>query len=148
MAKHSAFGAILSVGTTSVIASATYTAIAQISEITPARPKAEKVDLSTHDDSTRHRTFVAGRIDPGDYEISGALDPANATHFGASGLSGLAATGETRAFKLTLPDTGATIVAFQGFVSDFGIGPINHDGGLTFEATIGVTGAQTYDYST
>ena len=148
MAKHSAFGAILSVGTTSVIASATYTAIAQIDSITPGEPSTEKVDVSTHDDATRYRTFVQGRIDPGEYEISGVLDPANATHFGADGLSGLAATGETRAFKLTLPDTGATVVAFQGFVMTFGIGELAQDDALRFRATIAVTGAQTYDYTT
>lgn len=144
MAKDSAFGAQLQIGSTSVIATATYTTVANVRSITPPNPTTDMIDVSTHDDADRYRTFVAGRIDAGEVTIEGLLDPANATHIGAAGLQGLRDSGELRAFKIIYPDDGALEVAFQGIVTAFQPGPLAHDGAMEFSASIKVSGSTTY----
>ena len=145
MAKFSAHGAQLQIGSTSDIGTAVYTTVAQVSNIEPPEQTTDLIDVSTHDDSTRFRTFVAGRVDGGEVSISGFLDPSAATHMnGAGSLLALRDSGEVRAFKIIYPDTGAAELAFQGIVTGFQPGPLATDGAIEFSATIKATGAQTF----
>ena len=142
--RLSAFGTQFQIGSTAVIATAVYTTVAGVTNIDPPEAVTDMIDASAHDDATRHRVFVAGRIDSGEVGIEGYLDPAEATHIGAAGLQGLRDAGTERAFKIIFPDAGAMELAFLGIVTGFKPGPAAHDGLLEFSATIKVSGSVSY----
>lgn len=144
MAKYSAFGAVLKIGSTDVVASATYTTVAQVSNISGPSMQMDTIDVTTHDSSGGFREFVEGLVDPGEVTFDLVYDPDAATHANSSGGVVYELHQRTKkAWSLDFTDSTATVVKFQGFVTSFEPS-MSVDGAMTASLTIKITGELTW----
>lgn len=144
MAKYSAFGAVLKIGSTDVVGTATYTAIAQVSNISGPSMQMDTIDVTTHDSTDGFREFVEGLVDPGEVTFDLVFDPDEATHDNASGGVLYELHQRTKkAFSLDFTDSTATVVKFQAFVTSFEPS-LSVDGAMTASLTLKLTGTLTW----
>lgn len=140
MAKYSAFGTQLKIGSTSGSGG---TAIAAVTSIDGPELTLETIDVTTHDSPNGFREFIGGLKDAGEVSMELAFDPANATHKNASGglLYALLNRSVTE-FTLVLPSSPSVSWYFNALVTQFQVqAPI--DDKLPANVTLKITGAPT-----
>lgn len=140
MAKYSAFGTQLKIGSTSGSGG---TAIAAVTSIDGPELTLETIDVTTHDSPSGFREFIGGLKDAGEVSMELAFDPANATHKNASGglLYALLNRSVTE-FTLVLPSSPSVSWYFNALVTQFQVqAPI--DDKLPANVTLKITGAPT-----
>ena len=138
MAEYSGYGATLSIYITS-----SYTAIAQIRDITGPSMALDTIETSSRDSAWKK--FVPGQIDGGEVTFDLVYDPDATTHKeGTRGGLAYAVTNRQREqFKVTFPDTTPATAVFYGYVTKFVPKEPMNDA-LTADVTIKVDGAITW----
>lgn len=140
MAKYSAFGTVLRIGSTSGSGG---TAIANVVSIDGPELTLETIDVTTHDSPSGFREFIGGLKDGGEVGLELAFDPANATHRNASGGLLHALLNRTvLEYTLVLPSSPTVSWYFNALVTSFQTqAPI--DDKLPANVTLKITGAPT-----
>lgn len=115
--KISAHGTILNMG--DGIVTPVYTAIAQVESFDGPEIARGSVEAAAHDDADMIERIQNGLYSMG--PVSGTLlyDPADASHDASTGLLAVVESGEERAFQFIFPDTAASQIDFNGYVSRF-----------------------------
>src|SRR5579872_4354223 len=93
----------------------TFTAVAQLQRMTPSGSKQTMVDQTnvlTPDPGTQP---LPARVDSGDVDLAGVLDPANGSQLALGQMHGQ----KTLAWWKTLLADGVTIWTFQAYVSEY-----------------------------
>jgi predicted secreted protein len=133
MGTNSTKGTVLQVSIATV-----FTPVTQRTSIKPntrKRNEIETTDLDSADEAS-----IPGIRRAGELEVSGNLDPAEATH--AYLLSSYLA-GANESWKLILADAGAATDAFSGWIMEHEYGEAKVDQLQTYRAKIKITGATT-----
>lgn len=132
MAGVDAFGTVWSVSEDGVH----YVNVADVTEVGVLDASAETIDTTAHDTPDGWRTFVGGVKDAGELKMNINYDPAvHGTIFDLLGEDGVS-------HKVTLTDSGAAVVTFDGIVTGFSVGA-PYDDKLSGEVTIKVSGKPT-----
>lgn len=136
MASYDAFGTIWSIEFTNP----TFTPVGQVTNVDALDIDVDTIDVSSHDSTGQWREFVAGMKDAGELSMDLNLDPA--THMAATASVYAILGGDPIPMKITLPDTGAAEIAFDGIVTGFKASA-PYDDKLEATATVKVTGPIT-----
>ena len=136
MASYDAFGTIWSIE----FVAATFTPVGQVTNIDVLDIDVDTIDVSSHSSTGQWREFVAGMKDAGELSMDLNLDPA--THMAATDSVYAQVGGDPIGMKITLPDTGAAEIAFDGIVTGFSASA-PYDDKLEATATVKVTGPIT-----
>jgi predicted secreted protein len=113
MSKYAAFGTLLKAGNGA--SPEVFTAIAQGQDITGPAQKADTIDVTTHDDTSPYKAFIAGLVEGGDVKMPIVFDPALASH------TGLITNFEARVptnYQLVLPTSPSVKWSFAGLITD------------------------------
>lgn len=114
----------------------TFTDVADVTNIEVLNIKADTTDVSSHDSTGQWREFIGGMKDAGDLSMEVNYDPAiHGTIFSHIG-------GDPIKHKITLVDTGAHVVAFDGIITGLKVGA-PFDDKMNGTVTIKVSGAPT-----
>ena len=113
-------------------------AVAQILDITPPNPKANVIDVTTHDSTSGYKEKILGLIDAGQVKIKGNFYPGD--------TNGQIVLNNARANRtllssliLAFPSSIGCSWTFNAYVTEFQIiSPIDKQ--VTFEAVLEVTG--------
>lgn len=135
---RSAYGTLLKRGDGQV--PETFTAIAEVRDLSRTGPKQEKIDVTNHNQAATSRVmeFIMGLIDPGDVEMTLSWIPGNAGH---RGMWDDLHAATLRNYKIELADQSET-ESFAAYVMEIGRDfPV--DDVLSAEVTLGVTGLST-----
>ena len=131
-------------GTLKVDIASTYTAIAQIRDLSGPSMSANAIE-STHRDGGGVKEFIAGLRDGGEVSFDIVYDPALTTHSAsaAGGVVTLLSAGTKNGFQLVFADVGETTAEFDAIVTSFEpTMPI--DDLQTADVTLKVSGAITW----
>jgi predicted secreted protein len=126
MAKYAAKGAAIA-----YLSGTTYVPIAQVAEISyDLGGVADKVDVTTHDTVGNYREFVSTWLQTGRVDLTVVYDPGIASHAWLRTQGG-----NSKTFRITLPDTGDATETFTGT-----LGALNVSAGVDgrLEATVGI----------
>jgi predicted secreted protein len=108
MAGIDAFGTIWSISTDG---GTTFIPVAEVTKIDVLDVKADTTDVSSHDSPGQWREFIGGMKDAGSLSFDVNYDPAaHGTIFSNIG-------GDPIKQKITLPDAGAAVVAFDAIIT-------------------------------
>ena len=94
----------------------TFNAIGQIVEITPPNISRGVTPVPDHDDSGGIPFYADALYDGGEVTFTVKHDPALSTHDATDGIRAAMIDGNTRDWRIVLPDTGSTQYDFAGFV--------------------------------
>lgn len=111
-----AYGSILQLGDGAT--PEVFTAIAEITELTPPQMSRDDIDVTSHQSSDGYREFISGLRDGGEVTFKANWLPTNSTHDGTTGLLETFNDNDTHNWKVILPNTLITI-AFSGFLTAF-----------------------------
>ncbi len=111
-----AYGSILQLGDGAT--PEVFTAIAEITELTPPQMSRDDIDVTSHQSSDGYREFISGLRDGGEVSFKANWLPTNSTHDGTTGLLETFNDNDTHNWKVILPNTLITI-AFSGFLTAF-----------------------------
>lgn len=132
MAGVDAFGTTWSVSNDGVH----YVDVADVTEVGVLDASAETIDVTSHDSDDGWREFVGGVKDAGELKMNINYDPSvHGAIFALLGEDGVS-------HKVTLTDSGAAVVDFDGIVTGFSVGA-PYDDKLSGEVTVKVTGKPT-----
>lgn len=110
-----------------------YVDVADVTEIGVLDASAETIDTTTHDTTDGWRTFIGGVKDAGELKMSINYDPSlHGSIFDLLGEDGVS-------HRITLTDSGAAVLDFDGIVTGFSVGA-PFDDKLSGEVTVKVTG--------
>lgn len=126
MAKFAAKGAAIA-----YLSGTTYTTVANVAEISyDLGGVADKVDVTTHDTSGNYREYVSTWLQTGRVDVTLVYDPALVSHAWIR-----AQGGNSKTFRVTLPDAGDATETFTGT-----LGALNVSAGVDgrLEATFGI----------
>ena len=115
--KINANGTVLNLG--DAIISPTFVAIAQVETFDGPEISRGLTDVPTHDDSGAIRRLADALFSLGPVTFSILYDPVGGTHDAATGLAGLAESGEIRPFNFIFPDAASTQWDFDAVVNSF-----------------------------
>ncbi len=113
--------------------------VAEIRTITGPKNSSAEINVTNFDSEGDYNEFIAGMLDAGEITLSMNFVPADTgqvafnTDFNAR---------ETRAWELTLPDTGDCVIAGNGYVKSYDIDASTTDA-VKLNVTIRCTGATT-----
>jgi len=143
MTEYAALGTAFAIGDSATVATANYTDIAQIRNISGPSMSSDPIDVTSHDSTNGYREFVVALKDMGEITLDLIYDPDQATHANSSGGLFYEYTQATKkAYRLTLVDTSPTTIKFQAYVTAFN--PTNNfDGSMDAAVTLKITGAPT-----
>lgn len=143
MSEYAAFGTLLQIGDSTVQATANYTTIAQVQDISGPSLALNTDDVTAHDSTGGWMEFVATVKDGGEVTFDIVYDPAGTTHKNASGGLLYELDQKTaKAYKVVFTDTASTAWTFNAFVTAFEPGePV--DGKLSASVTLKITGQPT-----
>ena len=127
------FGCTLSCSTDDV----TFTPIAQLQRIKPSGSKQTLVDQTNVLTADPGALPLAVRVDSGDVEISGVLNPSNSSQLKLGQLHAQ----KTLAWWKVLLSDGVTVWSFQAFVSDFTPFDVTYNKFVPFTAKLRISGA-------
>jgi hypothetical protein len=116
----------------------TFTKVAQLKSIKPAGSKQTIVDQTNILTALPFTALLAARVDSGEIDIEGVLDPANGTQLG---LGQLHANLTLAWWKILLSD--GTQWSFQGLVSGFKPFEVDVAKAIIFAAKLRISGALT-----
>lgn len=131
-AAISAFGAVLARNGTT---------IAELTKIGPPKLKLDTAEVTNHQSSNSYREYIGTLLDAGEVSIEG-----NFIIGDTNGQIGLITDMEAKtvqSFVLTFPTAITATWTFTALVTAFEIGDMNHDGTLTFTATLKISGKPT-----
>jgi hypothetical protein len=111
-----AYGSILQLGDGAT--PEVFTAIAEITELTPPQMSRDDIDVTSHQSSDGYREFISGLRDGGEVSFKANWLPTNSTHDGTTGLLETFNDNVNHNWKVILPNTLITI-AFSGFLTAF-----------------------------
>lgn len=111
-----AYGSILQLGDGAT--PEVFTAIAEITELTPPQMSRDDIDVTSHQSSDGYREFISGLRDGGEVSFKANWLPTNSTHDGTTGLLETFNDDVNHNWKVILPNTLITI-AFSGFLTAF-----------------------------
>lgn len=111
-----------------------YTTIGQINSITGPSMSRDVIDTTALDTSGGYRTFIAGFRNPGTLTLNMNFTQSTYALMKADFESNTA-----RYYRITLPDTEATQLQFQGLVTELPL-TIPTDDKVTANVTIQITG--------
>ncbi|MCZ2155741.1 MAG: hypothetical protein LC114_17890 [Bryobacterales bacterium] len=111
-----AYGSILQLGDGAT--PEVFTAIAEITELTPPQMSRDDIDVTSHQSSDGYREFISGLRDSGEVSFKANWLPTNSTHDGTTGLLETFNDDVNHNWKIILPNTLITI-AFSGFLTAF-----------------------------
>ena len=115
----------------------TYTAIGEVTSITPPNESVDVIDVTHMDSPNRTREFIQGLIDPGDASAEVNWVPGGVTE---DFVLGWRTSGETRNVRITMAND--TTYTFPAFVTGWSPqAPV--DGKLAATLTMKVAGAVT-----
>lgn len=97
----------------------TFTAIANIGDMTGPGMSATVVDVTSHSTGSPWRQKIVTLLDNGDITLPLFFLPADSGHDASTGLLSVFTSRTLREYSLTFPDAAATTWYFQGFVSKF-----------------------------
>lgn len=145
MAEYAGFGALLQIGDSTNQATANYTTIAQVQDISGPGLSLNTDDVTAHDSTGGWMEFVATVKDGGEVSFDIVYDPAGGTHENASGGLLYELDQKTaKAYKIVFPDTANTAWTFNAFVTAYEpSAPV--DGKLAASITLKITGQPTLD---
>lgn len=131
--------AIAGVGTTFArsLNGTTYTTIGEINSITGPTMSRDTIDTTALDTEGGYRTFIAGFRNPGTLTLN-----MNFTQTTYGLMKADFETNAPRYYRITLPDTEATQLEFQGLVTELPL-TIPTDDKVTANVTIQITGQVT-----
>ena len=131
-------------GTLKVDIASTYTAIAQIRDLSGPSMSANAIE-STHRDGGGVKEFIAGLRDGGEVSFDIVYDPALTTHSAsaAGGVVTLLSAGTKNGFQLVFADVGETTAEFDAIVTSFEP-TMPMDDLQTADVTLKVSGAITW----
>lgn len=142
MSEHGSHGVQLLLGDGTV--SPSYTAIAQLTSLTPPALERGHTVIASHDMTGAVRKFADALRNEGAVQAAGYWDPSNPTHDESTGIKSVANSGEERNLRIVFPDTDNSQFDFLGYVSNFQPGALEANSGLmTFTCTIEVSGEIT-----
>lgn len=142
MSRHGSHGVQLLMGDGT--ASPTYTAVAQLTSVTPPALERGHTVIAEHDMTTAIEKLADALRNEGSVQFGGNWDPSHATHDESTGFKSVANSGEERNWRIVFPDTDSTQFDFLGHISNFQPGALEANSGLmTFTATLEVSGAIT-----
>jgi predicted secreted protein len=95
-----------------------YTAVAEITELTPPAMSKDSIDVTSHASSDGYREFISGMRDAGEVSFKANWLPTNVTHDGTTGLLESFNDDELHLWRVVAPDTLITI-EFYGFLTAF-----------------------------
>jgi len=137
--QRAAFGTLLKMGVSGSPGS--MVTIALVSSIKGPTQSASMIDVTSHDNATGYREFVAGVRDAGEITFTCFFDPSDATHKDSSGgLIYEFNAGTEKGFELHLANTSPVAkFSFDGIITkiDFN-NPV--DGASTADVTIKISG--------
>ncbi len=111
-----AYGSILQLGDGAT--PEVFTAIAEITELTPPQMSRDDIDVTSHQSSDGYREFISGLRDGGEVSFKANWLPTNSTHDGTTGILETFNDDVNHNWKIILPNTLITI-AFSGFLTAF-----------------------------
>jgi predicted secreted protein len=131
-------------GTLAVDISSTYTAIAQIRDISGPSLSANAIEV-THRDGGGWKEFIAGLRDGGEITFDIMYDPDLTTHSAsaAGGVVTLLSAGTKNSFRISFADATATTATFDAIVTSFEP-TMPMDDAQTADVTLKVSGAITW----
>jgi predicted secreted protein len=140
MSGISAFGTLLQRGDASTgTAGEGFTTLANVTNISGPKLKAEQIDVSSHDSVDGYEEFVAGIKRGGEISLDINYDPSNATH---ETLLDDFDDGALHNYQLIFPTNPATTWSFAAIVTE--VGPeAPYDDKLTCSATLKLSGKVT-----
>ena len=134
-------GAIAGVGTqfkrSNMTATPTFTAIAEINDITGPNMSRDTIDTTSLDTTGGYRTFIGGFRDGGEVQLE-----MNFTLAGYDDLKLDFEDSDLRDYQIVLPDTGATTFGFTGLITSLGVKIPNNDK-ITASVSIKISGGVT-----
>jgi hypothetical protein len=120
-----------------------FTAIAEVTSITPPQAAADDVEVTHLTSPNRTKEFIQGMIDAGEASIHINWIPNDATHDELTGLLANQIAGTVKNWQIVLP-SGVLIWQFPGYVKTFEPDEITAGDALGANVTFKVTGASTY----
>jgi predicted secreted protein len=113
-----------------------YVAIAKVTKVRPYALKADSVDISDHDSTSRFREKTAGMLEAGAVSLDLNYDQDAATH------QLLESTlGTTKNYRIAFP--GSRTATFSGFID--GVTPeLPHDNKMTCSVSVQISGVITW----
>lgn len=118
-------------------------AVAELTEIGGVDMSADTIDVTTLDSADGFREYLQGLKDAGEISMSGFFKPDDTN--GQAALLTAFEDGTTDAYTIDFPSALNASWGFNGIVTGFSTGA-NLEDGVTFEATIKVTGKPTLTY--
>lgn len=145
MSDYAGFGTALQIGDSTNQATANYTTIAQVQDISGPGLSLNTDDVTAHDSPGGWMEFVGTVKDGGEVSFDLVYDPAEGTHENASGGLLYELDQKTaKAYKIVFPDTANTAWTFNAFVTAYEpSSPV--DGKLAASVTLKITGQPTLD---
>lgn len=124
--------------------SPTYTAIAQLTSLTPPALERGHTVIAEHDMTGAIEKLADALRNEGVVQVSGNWDPSHATHDESTGLRSIANSGAESDLRIIFPDTDSSQFDFKGYISNFQPGALDANSGLmTFTCSLEVSGAIT-----
>lgn len=120
-----------------MLSSPTFTAIGEINDISGPNMSRNTIDTTALDTEGGYRTFIGGFRDGGELQLE-----MNFTIDGYDDLKVDFESSDPRDYKIVLPDTGSTELAFTGLVTALGL-KIPTDDKVTASCTIKISGEVT-----
>lgn len=115
--------------------------IAELTKIGPPKLKLDTAEVTNHQSSDSYREYIGTLLDGGDVAIEGNFIVGDTN--GQIGLITDMEAKTVQSFVLTFPTAVTATWTFSALVTAFEIGDMNHDGSVTFTATLKVTGKPT-----
>lgn len=137
----SSYGTLLKIGAGETTTDETFTAIAEVRDISGPGFELGTAEVTAHDGSG-WREFVATLLDGGEVTFDVNFGPAEATHDYDGGLLQDMVNKTLRNFQIVFPDTATTTWTFPAYVTGFETNePV--DGALTAAITLKMSGQPT-----
>lgn len=114
--------------------------IAEIRNITAPVPKADTIDVMTHDSAGGYKEFLVGAKDGGECTVEGNFYPGDA---GQIALINDFNSSTVRSYTITFPAAMGSTMTFNGYVTSAPEIGAPVDGAVSFKATIKVSGQVT-----
>lgn len=113
-------------------------AIAELTKIGPPKLKLDTAEVTSHQSANAYREFIGTLLDAGEVSIEGNFIVGDTN--GQIGLITDMEAKTVQSFLLTFPTAITSTWTFSALVTAFEVGDMNHDGTLTFSATLKITG--------
>ena len=112
----------------------TFTTIAEVNSIDGPNKSRDTIDVTSLNSTDGYREFIPSFRDAGEVSLE-----MNFTQAGYIIMTDDFETEDSREYRITLPDTGGTLIEFDAYVTSLGLG-IPMDDKVTAPVTLKITG--------